>query len=156
MFNSKITQEIFKWAKMDPAGVAPYKKRISDSGYDLTIIKKVETIDGVKIDETIGAIEIYDTGIKVQPCSGWSFDLVARSSLWKQGRLLVNGIGIIDSQFRGSVTPVMWKFDSNAGDLQLPARLVQLVPRLFVHCDFVEAELDETERNTQGFGSSGL
>ena len=99
---------------------------------------------------------LYDTGIKVQPAFGWYFDLVPRSSISKTGYMLANSIGVIDRTYVGPVLVPLRKVDPHAPDLELPARLVQIIPRPIVHIQWEEVEaLDETARGAGGFGSTG-
>jgi deoxyuridine 5'-triphosphate nucleotidohydrolase len=139
--------ESFKWVKLDENAVAPFKERVSDSGFDLTIIKKAKQI---------GKVELYDTGIKVQPSYGWYLILAARSSIIKSGYMLANGIGIIDRSYAGPILVPLLKVDPDAPDLPLPNRLVQLIPTPIVHGAFVQVEdFEETARGSGGFGSTG-
>lgn len=139
--------ESFKWVKLDPDAVAPFKERVSDSGFDLTIIKKAKQI---------GKVELYDTGIKVQPSYGWYLILAARSSIIKSGYMLANGIGIIDRSYAGPILVPLIKVDPDAPDLVLPNRLVQLIPTPIVHGAFTQVEdFEETARGVGGFGSTG-
>lgn len=135
------------WCKADKNAVAPFKARVSDSGYDLTIIKKVKQV---------GETEFYDTGIKVLPPYGYYFDLVPRSSLAKTGYILMNSVGIIDRSYTGSILVPLLRIDHTFKSLELPARVVQLIPRQIAHFELNEVEkLDETSRSDKGFGSSG-
>lgn len=136
----------FRWVKTDPNARAPSKTRASDSGYDLTILRKVKQA---------GAVEFFDTGIKIQPDFGWYFDVVARSSLTKTGYMLANAVGVIDRTYVGSVLVPLIKVDPSAPDIGLPATVVQLIPRPIVHMQIEEvAELEGTERGGGGFGST--
>jgi dUTPase len=137
----------FKWSKVEKLAVKPYKERASDSGFDLTLLSLV----GVN-----GKLETYTTGVKVQPIYGWYFDLVARSSLYKYGRMLANSIGVIDQTYCGPIMVNLLKFDAAADKLSLPGRYVQIIPRPIIHFDFVEEDFTATRRNTAGFGSTGV
>lgn len=137
----------FRWAKTDKNAHVPSKSRISDAGYDLTIIKKVKTV---------GDVEFYDTGVKIQPDFGYYFDLVPRSSISKTGYMLANCVGIIDRTYTGPILIALRKVDKSADDLKLPCRIAQIIPRHIVHLHIEEVdELYETERNVGGFGSTG-
>lgn len=136
----------FNYKKVDENAKDPFKGRASDSGYDLTLIKKIKTV---------GNVEFYDTGIVLEPPFGYYFDLVGRSSISKSGYLLANNIGIIDRSYRGSVIVPLVKIDSTRDDLELPNRLVQIIPRLIQHLQPNEIkEVSETNRGTDGFGQS--
>lgn len=137
----------FRWIATDRAAQPPTKVRASDSGYDLTVIKKVKSAS---------MLELYDTCVKVQPDFGWYFDVVPRSSLSKTGYVMANSVGVIDRTYTGTILIALIKVDPNAPDLELPARIAQMIPRPIVHLQIVEVdEFDETERGAGGFGSTG-
>jgi deoxyuridine 5'-triphosphate nucleotidohydrolase len=124
----------------------PTKAHVSDSGYDLQLVEYVKTVNGV---------DFFDTGISIQPPMGFYFELVARSSLTKTGYVLANSIGIIDASYTGSIKVALMKVCKEAPNIQLPARLVQLIPRRFIHLQMEETtNFDKTQRDTGGFGSS--
>lgn len=138
-----------KWSKTRPDAVRPQKSRVTDSGYDLTLLEKVKTI---------GVVELYETGIKITPPVGWYFDVVPRSSITKSGYILANSVGVIDKTYTGSIKVPLIKINKDAPDLELPLRLVQLIPRMVVHFDDMEIpeeELGQTSRGSGGFGSTG-
>jgi deoxyuridine 5'-triphosphate nucleotidohydrolase len=138
---------LFRWVKTDDAAVAPAKSRVGDSGYDLTVIKLVKQH---------GVVQFYDTCIKVQPDFGWYFDVAPRSSLTKSGYIMANSFGVIDRAYTGTIMIALIKLDPGAPELQLPARIAQLIPRPIVHLQIEEVDvLDETERGSGGFGSTG-
>ena len=138
---------MFKWARTIPKAPKPTKNRFSDSGFDLHLVKKIKVQAGV---------HYFDTGIQVQPENGYYFDLVGRSSISKTGWMIANNIGIIDSSYTGSIIAALVKIDCDALDLELPCKLVQLIPRKLILMDAVEVNsLEDTERGEKGFGSSG-
>jgi len=137
----------FRWARVLPEAQPPSKRRASDSGYDLTL---------VRAGEGSGPMRFYRTGIQIQPAFGWYFDLVPRSSIARTGHILANSVGVIDRGYTGEILVPMIKVDPSAPDLALPARIVQIIPRPIVHIDLVEVPaLDDTHRGTGGFGSTG-
>ena len=82
--------------------------------------------------------------------------MVGRSSISKTGWALANSIGIIDSSYRGSIIVALIKTDPSALELQLPCRIVQIIPRQLILMEAIEVDsLDDTERGEKGFGSSG-
>lgn len=135
-----------KWAKTRKDAIKPFKVRVSDSGYDLSLLEKIKEN---------GNYHTYSTGIKVTPPYGWYLDMVPRSSIIKYGYILANSVGIIDRQYVGEVLVVLYKIDNSKANPELPARLVQLIPRPIVHFNLKEVDsLDVTERGEKGFGSS--
>lgn len=101
--------------------------------------------------------KLLDTNTKVAIPEGYFGMAVPRSSLCnKMGLTLVNSVGIIDSDYRGSI---MFCYKNN-GDKPITIhkgeRIGQLVIIPFVKANFVEVDnLDDTERGVGGFGSTG-
>ena len=137
----------FKYTKTLENAVSPQKAHITDTGYDMCIVKKVKEENGMIL---------YDTGIAVQPPLGYYFELVGRSSISKTGYIGANSIGIIDASYTGSLKVALVKVNKDAPDIQLPARIVQLIPRQLIHLDAIEVDdINNTKRADGGFGSSG-
>jgi dUTP pyrophosphatase len=151
MFNSglKETTKQFTYYKTIQDAISPYKARITDSGFDLHIIKKISQK---------GNLYMYDTGIIVQPTPGIYFDLVPRSSIIKKGYMLANSIGIIDQSFIGSIKVALIKIDSNAEELELPLKIVQIIPRQVIQMNVIELidknEIISTVRGEGEYGST--
>jgi len=143
--NSTRPRFFFSTTRAD--AVPPFKARLSDSGFDLTLLEKTRSI---------GNIEMYSTGIKAYPAYGWYFMLVPRSSIIKSGYMLANNCGIIDRSYTGEILVPLVKVDENAPDLEMPCRLVQLIPQPIIDFEFQETDDDiDSARGTKGFGSSG-
>lgn len=139
-----------KYSKCRGGAVPPSKNNITDSGYDLTIIEEVKRF---------GAAILYGTGIKITPPFGYYFDMIPRSSISKTGYILANNIGVIDRQYKGEIFVPLIKLDKNAKDLELPCKIVQIIPRRICHFDIQEIseeELEKSSRGEGGFGSSGI
>lgn len=137
----------FKWSRSDTNAIAPFKSRPTDVGYDLSLIKLVKR-DGDRF--------VYDTGIRIQPEFGWWFMLVPRSSITKSGFMMMNSPGIIDPAYRGNLQVVLYKVDKEAPDIEMPARMVQIIPFPAFHFELMKADnLDDTQRGGGGFGSTG-
>lgn len=136
----------FRFKKSDKNAVVPARAHGSDSGFDLTLLKKIKTVNDV---------EFFSTGIQVEPPHGYYFDMVPRSSLSKTGYMLANSVGIIDQNYRGDIIVPLRKVNKNAETLTLPVKLVQLIPRQWIHMSAVEtSNLDQTQRGEDGFGST--
>jgi len=137
----------FEWVKTDQNAIGPVKSRFSDSGYDLSIFKKIKEVNGVTF---------FDTGIKVKPPIGYYFEVVGRSSISKTGWMLANNIGIIDTSYRGSIIIALVPVVEKPTELQLPLRIAQLITRkLHLLSSKEVTDLDETSRGNGGFGSTG-
>ena len=83
--------------------------------------------------------------------------IYARSSLGtKHGIALSNGVGVIDSDYRGEIQVGLCNFSSEPYTISPGERIAQLVlhPVLLFPVKEVDT-LDETERGAGGFGSTG-
>lgn len=126
--------------------VMPSKPNASDIGFDLTVIEKVKEV---------GDVVFYDTGLSIEPSFGYYYLIYPRSSISKTGYMLANGVGVIDSSYRGPLLIALRKMDKDVPDLELPCRIAQLVPQRCIYPDVFEVDtLDETQRGDGGFGSS--
>ena len=105
-----------------------------------------------------GARALVPTGLFMEIPEGYEVQIRARSGLAiKKGIGLVNGIGTIDSDYRGEVgiALINWgqePFVINDGD-----RVAQMVVCYYVKAQVESAdELSETDRGPGGFGSTGV
>jgi deoxyuridine 5'-triphosphate nucleotidohydrolase len=136
-----------RWTPVHPDARAPFKERVTDSGYDLTLLYE---------KKRVGSCILYGTGVVIEPPFGWYLDVVPRSSIIKTGYLLANNVGVIDRGYRGEVLVPLIKIDPNAPDLPLPARVVQMVPRPIAHFGLQQTDgATSTHRGAGGFGSTG-
>ena len=122
----------------------------------------VSLFDKVGMELALIAIGVFllrfPTGIFLELPEGYEAQVRARSGLAiKRGIGLVNGIGTVDSDYRGElkVPLINWgeeEFVINSGD-----RIAQVVVCRFeqVRLEPVE-ELDSTERGSGGFGHTGV
>lgn len=136
--------------KTEEGAVDPVKKRASDIGYDLTIIRKIKNLSP--------RTAMYETGIKVVPPFGFYTKIVARSSLVKTGYILTNSVGIIDPTYSGSIKIVLTKVDESMPDITLPFRCTQLIIDRAIHYEMIcktnITDLESTTRGDGGFGST--
>ncbi|MBQ1460074.1 MAG: dUTP diphosphatase [Oscillospiraceae bacterium] len=105
-----------------------------------------------------GARMLVPTGIAIALPDARHVALVfARSGLGiKKGICLSNGVGVIDSDYRGQIGVGLVNLSDEDYTIQPGDRIAQLmvVPVVQPVLTFVE-ELDETERGQGGFGSTG-
>ena len=113
-------------------------------------------------DETItlqpGQRCMVPTGIAIAlPSPAYVALVFARSGLGiKKGICLSNGVGVIDSDYRGEIGVGLVNLSQEPYAIQPGDRIAQLMvtPVLQPQLQFVD-ELDETERGAGGFGSTG-
>lgn len=81
----------------------------------------------------------------------------ARSGLaLKQGLALANGIGVIDSDYRGEIFVAIINNDKETKIIENGERIGQLMILPVISAEYEEADtLDETQRGAGGFGSTG-
>ena len=103
-------------------------------------------------------IAIVPTGLLPEIPEGYEIQIRPRSGLAaKYGITVLNTPGTIDSDYRGEIKVILIntgkdKFVINKGD-----RIAQIVVAPVVQAQFVnKIELSETERGTDGFGSTGV
>ena len=105
-----------------------------------------------------GARALIPTGIAIAlPSADYVALVFARSGLGiKQGVCLSNGVGVIDSDYRGEIGVGLVNLGQSAYTVQPGDRIAQLMvlPVVQPALEFVD-ELDETERGAGGFGSTG-
>jgi len=94
-------------------------------------------------------------GMKAAIPQGYVGLLSIRSGLAKAGMMLVNGVGIIDPDYRGEVCALL---RATVKDVKIHhgQRVAQLTIVRAPKIDWVEGILDDTTRGSGGFGSTGV
>ena len=97
------------------------------------------------------------TGFSVAIPNGYVGLVFARSSLgFKFQCTLTNGVGVIDSDYRGDIGVSITNLGKEPRIIEPGERVAQLVILPLANFDYIQVEkLDETERGTNGFGSTG-
>ncbi|MED9969287.1 MAG: dUTP diphosphatase [Ruminococcus sp.] len=105
-----------------------------------------------------GELKIIPTGIAIElPDNGCAAFLYARSGLGvKHGICLSNGVGVIDSDYRGEVCVGLCNVSDKPYVIEPFERVAQMViAPVFVPGVREVSELGDTERGEGGFGSTG-
>lgn len=132
--------------------VGDYKLRYEhdgDAGIDLRASESVRIAPH--------GTEMVGTGVRMaipQGCVGLVFP---RSGLsFKKGINLANCVGVIDSGYRGEIMAPLHNSSNLTQYVEKGTRICQIIimPYIQVELESVD-ELDETERGTDGFGSTG-
>ncbi len=75
----------------------------------------------------------------------------------KNGVTLANGIGVIDSDYRGEISVVLINHGSEPFEVRRGDRVAQMMFMPVLHASFLAVEdLDKTERGEGGFGHTGV
>lgn len=140
-----------KIKKMNQNAILPTLGTEGAAAYDL-----YACIDGpITIDP--GCSAMISTGLAIQIPNGMVGLLFPRSGLaCKRGLRLSNSVGVIDSDYRGPVCASIHNDSSVPQVINPSERIAQIMftPYFTYDWELVD-ELDDTDRGTGGFGSTG-
>lgn len=131
--------------------VVPKYQTEGASGFDLHAIEDYKLFPGQIVLVDTGIIFEIPIGLELQirPRSGLSFKTPLRIS---------NSPGTVDSDFRGSVKVIMENTSFNEEyEIKKGDRIAQGIITPIIHGVFLETKvLNETNRGSHGFGSTGV
>jgi dUTP pyrophosphatase len=140
-----------KFAKLDADAQLPTQGSAQAAGWDLYALEETVVPKGASV--------MIPTGLACAIPEGWEGQIRCRSSLGKKGMILPNGVGTIDSDYRGELKVLAtW---IGKGDTFTVAKGERVAQMLFAPVPLVRIEevdindLETTERGVGGFGSSG-
>jgi dUTP pyrophosphatase len=148
-----------KIKKNHPDAVIPRYGRSGDGAFDLTAVS-YEFKDGR---------HVYDIGLAFEIPYGFVGLVFPRSSICKYDLRLTNGVGVVDSNFRGNVKAI---FENDCFHIQVGMRtkintepkqiykvgdrVAQMMILPYPEISFIQVdELSDSNRGTSGWGSSG-
>lgn len=137
-----------KYKCIEGVAYEPKQAHSNDLGFDLcaSTLERVDRFHIVPIK----------TGILLEPPDNTGFFLCVRSGLAKRGLMLLNGVGVIDPSYRGEVVMLVTNISKDPIVIKPGDRVGQLIPYQQIDCVFEYADsLEDTERSTGGFGSTG-
>jgi len=105
-----------------------------------------------------GGWKLVSAGIRVSVPEGHEAQVRPRSGLaFKHGIGVLNAPGTVDSDYRGVVSVILFNFGKEPFLIRRGDRIAQMVITKFVKAEWIESdELDDTERKSGGFGSTGV
>ena len=105
-----------------------------------------------------GERKMIPTGLFMEFEPGYEVQIRARSGLAaKHGIGLVNGVGTIDSDYRGEIIVALINLGQDAFAVENGDRIAQMVISPIVQAEIEPAdELSDTARGAGGFGSTGV
>lgn len=140
--------------KLTPHALVPEYKTSGAAGLDLAAC-----LDSGQFTLEVlpGAIVRVPTGLSIAVPSGYEAQVRARSGLsTKHGLTTVNGVGTIDSDYRGEVQVALINLGPEPVVITHGMRVAQLIIAPVARVVVREVlELDATERGSGGFGSTG-
>ena len=140
-----------KISLVDPKAIAPKYATLCSAGADVF----------ARIDEEItvwpGTRALVPTGLKVAIPDGCCGLLLGRSGLaLKHGICLANGVGLIDSDYRGELGVILQNNGGEPFKVEDGMRIAQLLIIPYLQTPFVVDDLEDTIRGQGGFGSTGV
>ncbi|MBN1930354.1 MAG: dUTP diphosphatase [Desulfobacterales bacterium] len=110
------------------------------------------------LDLEPGAITLIPTGFAIAIPDGFEAQIRPRSGLaTKHGIALINSPGTIDADYRGEVMIPLINLGKKRYRFHRGDRIAQMVINKVYRAGFkIVEQLDETDRNTGGFGHTGL
>lgn len=141
-----------KIKKVHPGAQAPSRATEGSAGMDLRACCEEEMVFAPM------ERKLVPTGIAIElPSPAYVALVCARSGLsFKQGLTMANGIGVVDSDYRGEMSVPMINLSDKEVRVANGERVAQLLVLPVEMPEIVEVdELNDTQRGQGGFGSTG-
>lgn len=149
---AKNSQKVVRFVKKSATAKVPTKATPGAAGFDLY----------ANITENItiapGDLTKIPTGIAISlPNENYVALVFARSGLAvKHGISLANGVGVVDSDYRGEIFVGLCNLSKNPYTIVPHERIAQIIIMPVMQFALLNvAQLDETFRGENGFGSTG-
>ena len=143
---------ILKTDDADPALPLPAYETAGAAGADL----RADLAGG---EITLAPLQraLIPTGLKMQIPPGFEVQIRARSgAALRDGLAMVNGVGTIDSDYRGPVGVIAINLSDKPLVIRHGDRVAQIVVAPVVQARFtLSVAIDDTARGAGGFGSTG-
>lgn len=142
-----------KVKKLHPDAIIPTRANPTDSGMDLYALENV--------DLNPGETKLIKTGITFEIPIGYEIQVRPRSGMSLKTKFRVaNSPGTVDQSYRGDVSVIGFHSGQDGKDLTINIkkgdRIAQAVLcPVIIPSLFVVDEIELTNRNDKGFGSSG-
>lgn len=142
-----------KFIKIHPEAVKPKYNYDSDSGFDLHSTEDVEV-------GPFGRV-LVSTGLRFNIPMGHEIQVRPKSGLaLKQGLTVLNTPGTVDAGYDGEVKVIIYNTNNYTVPIPKGMKIAQAVLCPVLNGKFVTlhevVELDEKERGSNGFGSTGI
>ena len=142
---------VLKLMRVREGAIIPKQATAGSAGYDLcACIDAPQTIEP-------GERCVFPSGLAAEIPAGTAGFVFTRSGLGiKKGIHVTNGVGVIDSDYRGECFVALHNDSSEERTVRHGDRVAQLVLLPFLPMEFEEVdELPATVRGEGGFGSTG-
>ena len=139
-----------RFRKVHPDAVLPSYAHPSDAGMDVRSVEDLMIAPGKRALVHTGLVMLLPPKYEAQvrPRSGLAL---------KSGVTVLNTPGTIDSGYRGEVGVILANFGDADFQVKKGDKIAQIVIAPVTQPEIVETtEVDETDRGTGGFGSTGV
>ena len=132
---------------LEPGAIMPRREHADDAGMDLFSREKVCLWPGGE--------HTFDTGVHIAIPQGYFGHIESKSGLNVNDNIVSCG-GIIDSGYNGSVAVKLYNFGKRSKIFEVGQKVAQIIiqPYIAPEMELVD-ELPETDRGSDGFGSTG-
>ena len=141
-----------KIKKLSPNAIIPSYGTEFAAGADLYAC----TDESITINP--GETQFIHTGLAMEIPTGLVGLIYARSGMaCKKGVAPANKVGVIDSDYRGEIIVALYNHASEPLTINHGERIAQMIIQPYVKFKWEEVNsLQETDRNPEGFGSTGV
>lgn len=144
-----LYKEEVKVKKLHPDAVIPAYQKFGDSGFDFHALHDVEIPGGTAVIVPTGLAMAIPFGneLQIRPRSGMSL---------KYPIIVANSPGTVDSGYRGEIGIILRNLGFETITIKKGMRIAQGVIAPYILAEFTESEeLEDTDRGSAGFGSTG-
>lgn len=132
---------------VDEGAFVPTRAHKTDAGLDLYCKEHTRI--------WAGHSAIFDTGVHIEMPHGYFGKIESKSGLNINHSIVSHG-GVVDEGYTGSIKVKLYNHGSSYYDFERGDKIAQLVLEEYLAPELeVVSHLNETERGSQGFGSSG-
>lgn len=136
--------------KLDDHAIMPTKAHKEDAGFDLYLPNGIKR-KYIHVHEDL----IVDTGVHFEIPKGYVGFVKSKSGLSVK-QCIEHGAGVVDSGYTGSVTIHLYNHGNQPYVFKGGEKLAQIVFLPIPEIELVQVSgLEDTDRGTNGFGSSG-
>jgi|TARA_R110002020_G_scaffold106753_5_gene248279 dUTP pyrophosphatase len=149
--------ELWTWFRPKIKIVNKSKKNPNPS-YETSDSAGMDIRSNQKVTIKTGTSETIKTGLYIQLPSGYEAQIRSRSGLAsKNGIIVLNSPGTIDADYRGEIKIILANLSSANFDVKKGDRIAQMVISQYEQAWFEDVKsLDDTDRGSGGFGSTGI
>ncbi|WP_322199755.1 dUTP diphosphatase [Acutalibacter intestini] len=140
-----------QFVKLHPQALIPRRQTQGSAGYDLSACAE----EPILIPP--GEMVMVPLGFAIQIPEGYAGFVFSRSGLGRLGLVVAQGVGVIDSDYRGQWWVPLRNLSGQPITVEPGERIAQVVFMRVAAPELEEVEeLEETDRGQAGFGSTGL